>query len=102
VNTFQIAYTLWLAGLFAFRGPSRAVWILLANLVATLLACLLLDLGHMDRMGLTVSLMVIDLAAASRAQALIRITQPADPSIIAAVFGDDADAALAVLGVTNG
>jgi hypothetical protein len=43
-----------------------------------------------------------DLAAASRAQALIRIMQPADPSIIAAVIGDDVQAALAVLGVTNG
>lgn len=43
-----------------------------------------------------------DLAAATRAQALIRIMQPADPGIIAAVFGDDVDAALVVLGVTNG
>jgi len=57
-----------------------------------------------------------DIAAAARAQALIRIMQPAAPGIIAAVFGDDpaapgiiaavfgddVAAALAVLGVTNG
>lgn len=40
-----------------------------------------------------------DLAAATRAQALIRIMQPADPSIIAAVFDEDVSAALVVLGV---
>lgn len=62
MNTFQIIYTLWLAGVFILRGPSRAVWALSANLVVTLLACLMFDLGQLDRVGLTVSLMVIDLA----------------------------------------
>ena len=63
MNSFQIAYTLWLAGVFILRGPSRAVWALAANLVVTLLACLMFDLGHIDRIGLTVSLMVIDVAS---------------------------------------
>lgn len=33
---------------------------------------------------------------------LIRIMQPAAPEIIAAVFGDDVDSALAVLGLGGG
>ena len=37
----------------------------------------------------------------ARAQALIRVDEPAGPDRIAAVFGDDAMAALAVLGVTR-
>jgi hypothetical protein len=40
-----------------------------------------------------------DLAAAQRAQALIQIGQPAAPDRIAAVFGDDAMASLAAMGL---
>lgn len=42
-----------------------------------------------------------DMAAAARAQALILIDEPAGPDHIAAVFGDDAMAALSVLGLTR-
>ena len=42
-----------------------------------------------------------DMAAAARAQALIQIGAPAAPDRLAAVFGDDAGAALLVLGVTR-
>ncbi len=41
-----------------------------------------------------------DLAAAARAQAVISIGAAAAPGILAAVIGDDVQAALAVLGVT--
>lgn len=41
-----------------------------------------------------------DMAAAARAQAVIRIGGAADPSRLVAVFGDDPQAAIAVLGVT--
>jgi len=43
---------------------------------------------------------IIDMAAAARAQAVIRIGGAADPSHLVAVFGDDPQAAIAVLGVT--
>ncbi|WP_112312323.1 hypothetical protein [Pseudogemmobacter bohemicus] len=42
-----------------------------------------------------------DMAAAARAQALIRIGGPAAPGQIAAVIGDDVPAALAELGLTR-
>lgn len=42
-----------------------------------------------------------DMDAAARAQALILVDEPAGPGHIAAVFGDDAMAALAVLGLTR-
>ena len=42
-----------------------------------------------------------DMEAAARAQALIQIDAPAGPDRLAAVFGDDAMAALSVLGVTR-
>jgi hypothetical protein len=43
-----------------------------------------------------------DMAAAARAQALIQIDTAAGPDRIAAVFGDEAAAALAVLGLARG
>lgn len=42
-----------------------------------------------------------DMQAAGRAQALIVVDEPAAPGHIAAVFGDDALAALTVLGLTR-
>jgi len=42
-----------------------------------------------------------DLAAATRAQAQVRIGVSAAPDIMAAVIGDDVTAALATLGVSN-
>lgn len=42
-----------------------------------------------------------DMAAAARAQAVIRIGGAADPSRLVAVFGDDPQAAIAVLGVAQ-
>lgn len=41
-----------------------------------------------------------DLAAAARAQAVIAIDAPAAPGVLAAIIGDDVQAALAALGVT--
>ena len=42
-----------------------------------------------------------DMTAATRAQALIRIGEPAGPGHLAAIIGDDAGAAIAVLGVVR-
>lgn len=42
-----------------------------------------------------------NMAAAGRAQALIRLGEPASPDIIAAVIGDDVQNALSILGVTR-
>ena len=42
-----------------------------------------------------------DMTAAARAQALIQIGAPAGPDRLACIIGDDAGAALAVLGVTR-
>jgi len=41
------------------------------------------------------------MAAAARAQAVIRIGGAADPSRLVAVFGDDPQAAIVVLGVAQ-
>ena len=42
-----------------------------------------------------------DMAAAARAQALVRLSVPADPGHIAAILEDEAQAAIAVLGLTR-
>lgn len=42
-----------------------------------------------------------NMAAAGRAQALIRLGEPASPDIIAAVIGDDVQDALSILGVNR-
>lgn len=42
-----------------------------------------------------------NMAAAGRAQALIRPGEPASPDIIAAVIGDDVQDALSILGEPN-
>ncbi len=42
-----------------------------------------------------------DMPAARRAQALIRLGEPAGPGHLAAIIGDDAMAAIAVLGVVR-
>ena len=59
MNTGQIIYALALAGVFLWHGPSHAAWVLLANMAATLAACLALDFG-MDRSDATLTMMLID------------------------------------------
>ena len=61
MNTGQIIYALALAGVFLWR-PGYAAWVLLANMAATLAACLALDFG-MDRSDATLTMMLIDFIA---------------------------------------
>lgn len=65
MNFFQIAYALALVALaYPAWGRQRyALGWLVANLVATLAACLAMDLGMIDRDGATVSMSIIDLCA---------------------------------------
>lgn len=64
MNDFQIGYTLALLALAypAWKRQRYAFCGLLANLVATLLACLAMDLGALDRTGATMTMLIIDLA----------------------------------------
>ena len=63
MNTFQIIYVICLAAVFALRGSSPVAWVLLANLAATLAACLAMDLGWLSRDEATLTMCVIDLAS---------------------------------------
>lgn len=63
MNAAQIIYALALALIFAARGPIFPAWVLLANMLATLAACLAMDLGALERDGATLTMMIIDLAS---------------------------------------
>lgn len=62
MNSVQIIYAAALAAVFATRGPSAAAWGLLANMAATIAACLAMDLGALDRGNATIAIMLIDFA----------------------------------------
>lgn len=81
MNTAQIVYVIGLAGVFAFRGPNPAAWVLLANLAATLAACLAMDLGRLDRDAATLTMMIIDLASAAAL-----LSMPGLPRVVAAFY----------------
>jgi len=81
MNDTQIIYALGLALVFALRGPGFVQWVLLANMAATLAACLALDLGMMERGAVTLSIMLIDLAAGAWL-----LQRPGLPRIIAAGY----------------
>jgi len=70
MNTAQITYAVLLAIVFAWRGPSYGLWVLLGNLLATLAICLGMDLGAVGRSDATVYMMIVD--AASGAALVIR------------------------------
>jgi hypothetical protein len=76
VNTGQIIYALALAGVFLWRGPSHVAWVLLANMAATLAACLALDLG-MARADATKAMMLIDMVSAA-----VLIVRPGLPQLV--------------------
>ena len=105
MNAAQIIYVAWVALIFIGLGQSFALWVLTANMVATLLACLAMDLGYLDRDGATLSMMVIDFAAGA-----MLLASPGLPRLIAAgyaanlafytaniVFGVSADTTFAVV-----
>lgn len=81
MNDTQIIYALCLALVFAMRGPGFVQWVLLANMAATLAACLAMDLGAMDRGAVTLSIMLADLAAGAWL-----LQRPGLPRIIAAGY----------------
>lgn len=82
MNTGQIIYALALAGIFAWRGPSFAVWVLLGNMLATLAVCGAMDLQWITRDNATLSMMLTDFASAA-----VLITKPGISRIIAAGYG---------------
>ena len=49
MNTWQIIYIVWLAGIFWVRNPNPAMWVLLVNALVTLAACEAMDLGLLSR-----------------------------------------------------
>ena len=80
MNDTQIIYALGLALVFALRGPGFVQWVMLANMAATLAACLALDLGA-ERGGVTLSIMLADLAAGA-----VLLPRPGLPRVIAAGY----------------
>lgn len=49
MNNAQIIYVVWVALIFWIRTPNPAMWVILANMVATLAACEAMDLGWLVR-----------------------------------------------------
>jgi len=63
VSTPQIIYALWLAGVFAAFRPTYAMWVVLANLLAILSFCGLMDIGVLGRSDATLFMMLADLVS---------------------------------------
>ena len=78
MNEAQIIYAIALAAVFAAHGPTFSAWVLLANMAATLVACLAMDLGALDRTGATMTMMVIDFASGA-----VLLTKPGQSRLIA-------------------
>ena len=69
MNSFQIAYAAWLAGIFILSRPDRAAWVVLANMTATLAVCGLMDIDAMSDAG---SRMDINIGGSFQAVALFQ------------------------------
>ena len=67
MNAAQIVYVICLALIFVVRRPNRALWVVLANCMATLAVCEAMDLGWLVRNAqvddVTMAEMLIDFAS---------------------------------------
>jgi hypothetical protein len=63
VSDLQIIYALWLAGVFIAFRPVFAMWVVLANMLAMLAICGLMDIGVLIRSDATLFIMLVDLVS---------------------------------------
>jgi len=63
VSDLQIIYAIWLAGVFIAFRPVFAMWVVLANMLAILATCGLMDIGVIDRPNSTLFIMLADLVS---------------------------------------
>lgn len=63
MNAAQITYLAWMGLILFYRTPNHAMWVLLANMLATFAACGAMDAGWLDRGDSTMTMMLIDFAS---------------------------------------